>query len=225
MCFHGLIHPRKLKVMPLLVRRAQKACPLVVLLALSLTTDAWGDYAAGITAYKRGDYPAAAAEMKVLADQNDPRAQTFLGKLYADGVGVPQNWGIAVELYHRAASQGHKPAEHILKSLGAVSVSSKPPGSGQSNFSDSLVFFVQLGAFRSPKLALQNTERLKERHPVLLEGLELRVVRADLGQELGVWYRVRAGPLPDKASANQLCVEIRRRKAAEGCYLVSRTIN
>ncbi len=210
--------------MPFVVRRLQKAYPLVVFLALNLTTDAWADYETGIAAYKRGDYVAAAAEMKILADQNDPQAQTFLGNLYADGVGVPQNWEIAVQLYQRAAIQGHKPAEHILKSLGAVSVSAKPPGSGQSNFSDSLVFFVQLGAYRSPKLALQNTERLKEGHPVLLEGLELTVVRANLGERLGVWYRIRAGPLPDRASANRLCVEIRRRNATEGCYLVSRTI-
>ncbi len=206
------------------MRRPQKAYPLVVLVALNLTTDAWADYETGIAAYKRGDYVAAAAEMKILADQNDPRGQTFLGNLYADGVGVPQNWEIAVQLYQKAAIQGHKPAEHILKSLGAVSVSSKPPESGISTFSDSQIFQVQLAAFRSPTGALQAADRLKEGHPELFEGLELRVVRANLGEKLGVWYRIRAGPLPDKASANRLCVEIRQRNAAEGCYLVSRTI-
>ena len=206
------------------MRRPQKAYSLVVLLALNLTTDAWADYETGIAAYKRGDYAAAAAEMKILADQNDPQAQTFLGNLYADGVGVPQNWEIAVQLYQKAAIQGHKPAEHILKSLGAVSVSSKPPESGISTFSDSQIFQVQLAAFRSPAGALQAADRLKEGHPELFEGLELRVVRANLGEKLGVWYRIRAGPLPDKASANRLCVEIRQRNAAEGCYLVSRTI-
>ncbi len=210
--------------MPFVVRRPQKAYSLVVLLALNLTTDAWADYETGIAAYKRGNYAAAAAEMKILADQNDPRAQTFLGNLYADGVGVPQNWEIAVQLYQRAAIQGHKPAEHILKTLGAVSVSSKPPGSSRSTFSDSQIFQVQLAAFRSPKAALQAAERLKEGHPELFEGLELRVVRANLGEKLGVWYRIRAGPLPNRASANRLCVDIRRRNAAEGCYLVSRTI-
>lgn len=210
--------------MSFVVRRPQKAYPLVVFLALNLTTDAWADYETGIAAYKRGDYVAAAAEMKILADQNDPRSQTFLGNLYADGVGVPQNWEIAVQLYQKAAIQGHKPAEHILKSLGAVSVSSKPPGSGKSTFSDSQIFQVQLAAFRSPTRALQAADRLKEGHPELFEGLALRVVRANLGEELGVWYRIRAGPLPDKASANRLCVEIRQRNAAEGCYLVSRTI-
>jgi TPR repeat protein len=210
--------------MPFVVRRPQKAYALVVLVALNLTTDAWADYETGIAAYKRGDYAAAAAEMKILADQNDPRAQTFLGNLYADGVGVPQNWEIAVQLYQKAAIQGHKPAEHILKSLGAVSVSSKPPESGISTFSDSQIFQVQLAAFRSPTRALQAADRLKEGHPELFEGLELRVVRANLGEKLGVWYRIRAGPLPDKASANRLCVEIRQRNAAEGCYLVSRTI-
>lgn len=210
--------------MSFVVRRPQKAYPLVVFLALNLTTDAWADYETGIAAYKRGDYVAAAAEMKILADQNDPRAQTFLGNLHADGVGVPQNWEIAVQLYQKAAIQGHKPAEHILKSLGAVNVSSKPPGSGKSTFSDSQIFQVQLAAFRSPTRALQAADRLKEGHPELFEGLALRVVRANLGEELGVWYRIRAGPLPDKASANRLCVEIRQRNAAEGCYLVSRTI-
>jgi len=210
--------------MSLVVRRPQKAYSLVVFLALNLTTDAWADYETGIAAYKRGDYAAAAAEMKILADQNDPQAQTFLGNLYADGVGVPQNWEIAVQLYQRAAIQGHKPAEHILKSLGAVSGSSKPPESSKSTFSDSQIFQVQLAAFRSPKRALQTAERLKEGHPELFEGLELRVVRANLGEKLGVWYRIRAGPLPDRASANRLCVEIRRRNATEGCYLVSRIV-
>ncbi len=210
--------------MSFVVRRPQKAYPLVVFLALNLTTDAWADYETGIAAYKRGNYAAAATEMKILADQNDPRAQTFLGNLYADGVGVPQNWEIAVQLYQKAAIQGHKPAEHILKSLGAVNVSSKPPRRGKSTFSDSQIFQVQLAAFRSPTGALQAADRLKERHPELFEGLALRVVRANLGEELGVWYRIRAGPLPDRASANRLCVELRRRNATEGCYLVSRTI-
>jgi len=216
MYFHDLIHRCNV---------TRTTCSLVLLLALSLTTDAWGDYKAGIAAYKRGDYAAAAAEMKSLADQNDPRAQTFLGNLYADGVGAPQNWEIAVQLYQRAAVQGHKPAEHILESLGVVSVSSNPPGSNNSTFSVSQIFHAQLAAYRSPGRARKAIERLQEGHPELFENLELRVVRANLGEELGVWYRIRAGPLPDKASANRLCVEIRRRNAAAGCYLISPTIN
>ena len=61
----GVPYVRFPEVMPLVVRRPQKAYSFVVLLALNLTTDAWADYETGIAAYKRGDYAAAAAEIKI----------------------------------------------------------------------------------------------------------------------------------------------------------------
>lgn len=207
------------------MRRSHKPYALIALLALNPSVDSWGDYEAGVAAYERGDYAAAAEEMKVLADRNDPRAQTFLGNLYADGAGVPQNWQIAVHLYKKAATQGHEPAEQILESLGIVGVYSSPSENARSTSSKSQIFHVQLAAFRSSKRAHRISRRLKDRFPGLFNRLQLRVVRADLGEELGIWYRIRAGPLPDRASANQLCIEIRRRNAVEECYLVSESID
>ncbi|HUC63146.1 MAG TPA: SPOR domain-containing protein [Alphaproteobacteria bacterium] len=77
---------------------------------------------------------------------------------------------------------------------------------------------VQLGAFRSNGDAQNNWARLRKAHPDLLGALTLAVERIDLGPNRGVFYRMQAGPLPDKDVAGALCDRL---KAAHvGCIAV-----
>tara|TARA_B100000315_G_scaffold254595_1_gene295999 strand:+ start:73 stop:1056 length:984 start_codon:yes stop_codon:yes gene_type:complete len=83
------------------------------------------------------------------------------------------------------------------------------PGSGYS---------VQLAAVRDEKAAGGEWRRLRGRHAELLGKLSLSVVRADLGAR-GIFYRLRAGTLPDKDTARQLCRALAKKKV--GCLVVA----
>ena len=79
-------------------------------------------------------------------------------------------------------------------------------------------FKVQLGAVRSPQRAGQEWERLRRKHGDILRRMELSVTKADLGAEKGVFYRMRAGPIADEATARDICAQLAIRKV--GCLVV-----
>ena len=76
---------------------------------------------------------------------------------------------------------------------------------------------VQLAAVRSDRDARREWTRLRTRHSGLLGPLRPSVVRADLGDK-GIYYRLRAGPLENKAAARTLCGELS--KIRVGCLVV-----
>ncbi|MBW8056299.1 MAG: SPOR domain-containing protein, partial [Nitrospira sp.] len=77
---------------------------------------------------------------------------------------------------------------------------------------------VQLAAERSLEGARGEWERLRRKNLDLLGNLTLSVTKADLGPEKGVFYRLRAGPVGDKAAARALCAKLARREM--GCLVV-----
>ena len=76
---------------------------------------------------------------------------------------------------------------------------------------------VQLASLRTPDEAREEWARLKREHGDLLGKFTAVAVRADLG-ERGVYYRVEAGPVGDKAAAARLCKALKERGL--GCSLV-----
>ena len=92
---------------------------LHVLLMVSLLTCAGGvaiaqDYDAGLKAAQAGDFQTALKEWKPLADQGHAGAQVFLGWMYANGEGVPEDDAEAAGWYRLAADQGHAYAQYNL---------------------------------------------------------------------------------------------------------------
>lgn len=79
-------------------------------------------------------------------------------------------------------------------------------------------FKVQLGAVRSPQRASQEWERLRRKHGDLLRRMELSITKANLGADKGVFYRMRAGPIADEATARNICAKLAARKV--GCLIV-----
>ncbi len=75
---------------------------VVVLVAAPACTD----YEAGKEAYDRGDYATALKEWRPLAEQGDALAQSLLGVMYAEGLGVPQDFVQAHMWFNLAAAQG-----------------------------------------------------------------------------------------------------------------------
>ena len=72
------------------------------------------EFAAGERAYAHEDYTRAAAIFTREAEQGRAAAQTYLGFMYADGRGVPQDDAKAAQWLRRAADQGTAAAQFLL---------------------------------------------------------------------------------------------------------------
>ena len=81
---------------------------------LLLPAAAAADFAAGMSAYQRGDFESAVAEWRPLAEQGDAKSQEMIGFMYLQGQGVPRGDLLAVQWYRRAAEQGHAGAQNSL---------------------------------------------------------------------------------------------------------------
>jgi TPR repeat protein len=90
---------------------------VLVFAFLLLATPAFADFNEGVEAYKRGDYKAALAEFKPLAEAGDARSQTNLGLMYSKGYGVSQDDAEAVKWYRLAADQGQPVAQNNLGAM------------------------------------------------------------------------------------------------------------
>ncbi len=78
-------------------------------------------------------------------------------------------------------------------------------------------YFVQLASVKSDDGARKEWARLQRAHPDLLGDLELSVQSADLG-ERGIFFRIRTGPFPNRATAQDMCGQIEAAKL--GCLVV-----
>ena len=94
---------------------------LALLLFLTLTVAA-ADFSAGLNAYQKKDYAAAAKEWRPLAEKGDAPSQFNLGLMYVDGLGVPQDYNQALSWFERSAQQDYAKAQ---LNLGAMYASGK----------------------------------------------------------------------------------------------------
>ena len=78
-------------------------------------------------------------------------------------------------------------------------------------------YSIQLVALRSRDRAREHWRKLRAAHGDILGDLTPTVVTADLGDR-GTFYRLRAGRLPDRATAERLCAKLAARKI--GCLVV-----
>ncbi len=59
----------------------------------------------GVAAFNRGEYATAFREFRPLAEQGTAEAQFNLGRVYGEGLGVPQDYAEAHMWYNLAASR------------------------------------------------------------------------------------------------------------------------
>jgi hypothetical protein len=76
---------------------------------------------------------------------------------------------------------------------------------------------VQIAATKDEPSARAEFARLQKAHADLLGNLSATVVKADLGDK-GVFYRIQAGPIADKAQADKLCSQLK--PLGIGCIVV-----
>lgn len=65
-------------------------------------------------AYNARNYPQARSLFIDLAAAGNPEAQTYLARMYENGLGVPQNYMVAAAWYRCAAGQGYPSAAYSL---------------------------------------------------------------------------------------------------------------
>ena len=98
----------------------RSARTFVIAVVLSLAAPAFGAAAgastltAGEQAYARHDYARAAPLLRAEAERGSPDAQTYLGYMYLNGFGVPQDFVVAAGWLNQAAQQGQPTAQVLL---------------------------------------------------------------------------------------------------------------
>ena len=76
---------------------------------------------------------------------------------------------------------------------------------------------IQLASVKSEGAAKQEWSRMQQAHPDLLGDMRLTVQRADLGTK-GVYFRLQAGPLPNRTTAEDVCAELK--SSQQPCIVV-----
>lgn len=81
---------------------------------LSSATVMSADLQKGLDAFNEGDYETSLAECQPLAEEGNVEAQFCVGRLYANGFGVPMDDELALKWYGLAAANGHAEAQYNL---------------------------------------------------------------------------------------------------------------
>lgn len=100
-----------------------------------------------------------------------------------------------------------KPESEAQTAAAPVAAAAVPAGTYQ----------IQLASVLSEDAAMAEWKRISGKNKDILGAYQAAVTRADLG-ERGVFYRLRAGPLADKAAADALCASLQAQKV--GCIVV-----
>jgi cell division septation protein DedD len=69
-------------------------------------------------------------------------------------------------------------------------------------------YVIQVGSKQNQTEALATFADIQQKYPTLVANYRPMVQKADLGAK-GVWYRLRIGPIPDKAAASKLCTQLK----------------
>ena len=71
---------------------------------------------------------------------------------------------------------------------------------------------IQLGSLKSYDMAESEWERLSKKHHAILSGLTPVIQKVDLGEEQGIYYRLRTGPFEAPEKAVAACVHLKEQK-------------
>ncbi len=96
---------------------AVKSIALSTILILALAGAAVAETGMGIEAFKRGQYANALKELAEPAEEGDPEALYFLGRMHETGLGVEKDSAKAADFYRRGAQANHAAAQYEYGNL------------------------------------------------------------------------------------------------------------
>ncbi len=108
-----------------------------------------------------------------------------------------------------AEAPAETPAETQVAAVPSPAPTAAPAAGG--------TFHIQLASVLSEEAAQAEWKRVSSKNKGLLGAYAPLITKADLG-ERGVFYRLRAGPLSDKAAADALCAALEEAKV--GCIVI-----
>jgi TPR repeat protein len=139
-----------------------------------------GSLQAGIGAYNAHDYPTAARLLMPLAQHGNPMAQTYVGFMFANGRGLPQNYVAAADWYRAASEQGVPVAQFML---------GLAYDKGQGLPQDYVLAYKWLNVATARATPRERDYWVRIRDAV---GLKLTLVERTAGQDLASkWFYVR----------------------------------
>lgn len=106
------------------------------------------------------------------------------------------------------AAMGEAPSRHKTSPANAVTYRHRPALRPEITTRVD----IHLALSRTPERAQRNWEDLHRAHGDVLDGLEPRIARIDLGADRGIYFQLSAGPLADMAAAEALCNTLVRRR-------------
>jgi len=91
----------------------RKIC-IISFLIISLSSYGQSELDIAHEAYLAGDYDVAYEKLLPLAETSNPEAQHALGFMYREGLGVEQDYAVALKWYRKSAKQEFAEAQHNL---------------------------------------------------------------------------------------------------------------
>lgn len=82
------------------------------------------------------------------------------------------------------------------------------PGAGLAPAAGAEGYVIQLASVQSEERAREEWVRLQRLHPDLLGDMILSLQSAEVGDR-GTFYRLRTGPFPNQATAEDMCWQLR----------------
>ena len=126
--------------------------------------------------------------------------------LWLYGIVVPEYQPLAV-----GAAEDRQPQQSAAQLLPRVAqATGLAPAKGS--------YLVQLGSFTSTKGTSRAWAKLKKAHPELLGDMSLFIQEATVNDR--AYYRVQAGPIPNQATAQDMCAQLKARQ--QDCLVVRR---
>ncbi len=107
-------------------------------------------------------------------------------------------------------ASGYLAPDELRKKKKETEVTSVAPQQSAEAKAANISYVVQVATKQGQTEALATFVDMQHKYPSLLAGYRPLMQKADLGS-LGVWYRLRIGPINDKTAAIKLCSELKSR--------------
>lgn len=153
----------------------------------------------------------AKSDLKLDMQKLDAGTEKFVSKTEAPDVAVVKPVAKPVEKTVAAKAVEKAPTPETAEAKTPAPTTSKQTAAATGNV------YIQLGSYRSTDGAAVDWKKLKQKHPQLLSGLDMRTQRVDLGEK-GVFNRLQAGKVSE-ARAKEIC-EVLKSANSGGCIVV-----